>query len=88
MSAQSKAQADNAKNQLQMQKQTFEGEINLLKQQLDEAKAISDNMGQTADLDLRKYQIDQSTALELTRIEADKEKEQNQNFQQNKEDVA
>ena len=87
-SAQAKAQSDQSKNQLQLQKQTFEGQINLLNQQLEEAKAVADNMGQTADLNMRKYQIDQSTAIELTRIEATKEKEQNQNFESNKESVS
>ena len=59
----------------------------MLKQELDEAKAIADSMGQTAELDLKKYDIDQKTALELTRIEAQAQTEENKNFEENKETV-
>jgi len=88
VSAQAKAQADQAKNQLQLQKQTFEGEINLLQQQLEEAKAVADNMGDTAKLQLDKYKIDQDTAIALTKIEADSQKEENKNYSQNEETIS
>jgi len=82
-SAQSKAQVEAIKNQLTLQKQTSESETKLLKQQLEEAKAVADATVKSADLALRKYTVDQQTTLELTRIEADKLKEQNDNYTEN-----
>lgn len=83
-SAQAKAQADHAKNQLQMSKQSYETEIDLLKQQLEEAKAIAGSVQEDARIKLEYDKLEASTALELTRIEAEKEMEQNKNYQQNK----
>ena len=88
LSAQSKAQADQSKNQLQLQKQMSDGQIDMLKQQLAEAEAIAASMGKTADLDLKKYEIDQKTAVELTKIEANSQTQENENFEENLEDVA
>jgi len=88
VSAQSKAESDQSKNQLQLQKQMSDGQISLLKQQLAEAEAIADSMGKTADLDLKKYEIDQRTALELTKIEASSATDQNENFEENREEAA
>lgn len=88
LSAQSKAEVDTVKNQLQLQKQVSEGEIDLLKQQLDEAKAIADNMGKSAELELKEYDIETKVALELTRIEAQANTDENENFKENKEVVA
>jgi len=87
-STQAKAQTDQAKNQLVAQKQGFESQIQQLEQQLDEAKAIADNLGKSADLQLRKYDIDQRTALELVRIESTAQTEENDNFEQNQETVS
>jgi len=87
-STQAKAQTDQVKNQLTNQKQGFEAQIQQLQQQLAEAKAIADNMGKTADLQLRKYDIDQRTSLELVRIEATAQTEENENFKQNQETVS
>lgn len=88
LSAQAKAQADQAKNQLQLQKQTYESQLKLKEQELAEAKAIADNMGKTTDYKLKKYEIDQRTALELTRIEADKQTQEDENFNQNQEVIS
>jgi len=83
-----KAEVDQGKNQLTAQKQGYEVEIQILEQRLAEAEAIAKKSGDAADRGLRKYEIDQRTALELTRIEKDSEKEENENFEQNKEDAA
>jgi len=87
-STQAKAQTDQVKNQLTHQKQGFEAQIQQLEQQLNEAKAVADSMGKTADLNLRKYDIDQRTALELVRIESTAQTEENKNFEQNQETVS
>ena len=83
-----KAEVDQGKNQLTAQKQGYEVQIQMLEQQLAEAESIAQESGDAADRGLRKYEIDQRTALELTRIEKDSEKEENENFEQNKEDTA
>ena len=88
LSAQAKAQADQAKNELTLQKQTYESQIAALKQELDEVKVIADGLGKTEELKLRKYDIDQRTALELVRIEAAEKTEENENFNENKQDVS
>ena len=86
-SVQAKAQADQFKNELQLQKQNYEAQLKSMEQELKQAEAIADSLGMDADRNLKKYEIDQRTALELTRIESDKEA-QEKNFQQNKEAVA
>lgn len=72
---------DQVKNDLKNQEQTMKAQIEMLEQQLQTAN-------QNADRALKKYEIDQRTALELTRIEKDSKKEENKNFQGNKEDAA
>lgn len=85
VATQAKAQIDNVKNQLQMMKQTYESELNMLRQQLDEAKALSDSYSKDAQLQFQYDKLHTDAALEITKIEADKQKEQNKNYQQNKE---
>ena len=87
LSAQAKAEADNAKNQLQLQKQVFDGQISLLEQELNESKAVVESLGKTAELELKEYDINLKTALELTRIEAQNAIDENENFKQNKETI-
>lgn len=88
LSAQSKAETDSVKNQLQLQKQTFENQINFLKQQLEEAKTLANNAKDGAELNLRRYEIDQRAALELTKLELESNKEENENYEQNLESVS
>jgi len=83
-----KAQIDQTKNLLTHQKQMSDATIQSLKQQLAELEAL---MGQSDKTKDRKQKEDDSirrTALELTRIEKDSEKEENANFQKNKKDAA
>ena len=82
--ARAKAQTDNVKNQLQMQKQMADVQIASLKQELDRAKAISDSMGKDAQLDFQYDQMETNAAIELTRIEADKQSEENANYEANR----
>jgi hypothetical protein len=81
-------QVDQAKNALTHQKQMSESQIQHLKQQLEEAKTLIASAEKTEDRKLKKYESDQRTALELTRIEKDSQKEENKNFEQNKESAA
>jgi len=83
MSAQSKSEVDTVKNQLQLQKQISDGEIALLKQQLDEVEAVVNGQSKSAELDLKKYDIDTKAAIELTRIEANSQSQQDKNFNEN-----
>lgn len=82
--ARAKAQTDNVKNQLQMQKQMADAQIASLKQELDRAKAIADSMGKDAQLDFQYDQMETNAAIELTRIEADKQSEENANYEANR----
>ena len=82
--ARAKAQTDNIKNQLQMQKQIADVQIASLKQELDRAKAIADSMGKDAQLDFQYDQMETNAAIELTRIEADKQSEENANYEANR----
>ena len=82
--ARAKAQTDNVKNQLQMQKQVTDAQIASLKQQLEQAKAIADSMGKDAQLDFQYDQMETNAAIELTRIEAEKQSEENANYEANR----
>jgi len=82
-----KSETDQAKNQLTHMKQEYEAKLAGMKVQLDEAKAIADTMGKSAQIDLQYEQMETNTALELTRIEAASQTEQNANYQENREDV-
>lgn len=79
-----KNQVDQTKNLLAHNKQMSDSEISSLKQELDQVKTALGIADKTADRALKKYQGDQSTALELTRIEKDSEKEENKNYEGNK----
>lgn len=79
-----KAQVDQGKNQLTAMKQQYEAQLNSMKQQLEEAKAMADSMGKSAQLDFQYDQMDTNTALELTRIEAQSNTEQNANYEDNR----
>jgi hypothetical protein len=82
---QAKMQTDQAKNQLVHMKQEYEAKLSGMKIELDEAKAIADSMGKDADLQFKYDQLDDNIALELTRIEATTNTEQNENFEENRE---
>jgi hypothetical protein len=76
-----KAEIDHIKNQSQ-------AEIDFLKQQLDETKLLLEKVSEDADRELKRYEINQRTAVELTRIEKDSKKSENENFKGNKEATA
>lgn len=82
-----KAQNDFIKNQLQSQKQGYDATISALKQQLEEAKALAEDAQNSVKNKLERHRIDSQTALELTRIESDKQSQENENFKGNKESV-
>ena len=84
---QAKSQTEQAKNQLAFMKQEYEAKVKGLEMQLDEAKAIADKMGKDAQLQFQYDQNADRTALELTRIEATSQTEQNENYEENKDDV-
>ena len=79
---------DTMKNQITISENRSDAQIDFLKQQLEEMKSLLEQANNDADRMLRKYEIDQRTAVELTRIEKDSQKDENENFQQNKEDAA
>ena len=79
--AQLKSQVDHIKNM-------SEAEIQSLKQQLEEVKAALAQANADADREQRERSDIRRVALELTRIEKDSEKDENENFQGNKEDAA
>jgi hypothetical protein len=76
-----KVLVDTTKNQAQTQ-------IDFLSQQLEETKAMLENVNKNADRAQKERDSVRKTALELTRIEKDSEKDQNDNFKKNKEDAA
>lgn len=79
-----KNQVDQTKNLLTHQKQMSEATIQSLKQQLDELEALMGQSDKTKDRTQKETDSIRRTALELTRIEKDSEKEENKNFEQNK----
>jgi hypothetical protein len=68
-----KAEIDNGKNQLTLQKQTSQAEIDHLKQQLEEAKTLYTASKDSADIDFRYYDSDQRAQVEKRRIDVQKE---------------
>jgi hypothetical protein len=64
-----------------------EREIQFLTQQLKETQTLLDNLNKSEDRQQKERFDTRRTALELTRIEKDSEKEENKNFAQNKESV-
>jgi len=82
-----KGQVDSMKNQLQFQKQNSDSRIAELTQQLNEMKEYRDAVDKEKDRDLKKYELDQRTAVELTRIEAQNKTQQDANFKQNQDNV-
>lgn len=85
-----KAQDENGKLKVQVDaiKNQSSNEIDSLKQQLDQIKLLLEKAGGDEDRALKKYEIDQRTAVELTRIEKDSQKSENENFKSNKETTA
>jgi len=83
-----KNDVEQGKNALTHQKQQFEARIDALEARLQLSKDASDAANKTADRNQRKREADQRTALELTRIEKDSEKEENENFEGNRESAA
>jgi hypothetical protein len=82
-----KNQIEQGKNALTHNKQMSEKEIQFLSQQLKEAQILLDNLNKDADRTQKERFDLRRTALELTRVEKDSEKEENKNFQANKESV-
>lgn len=80
-----KAQSEQAKNQLASQKQVYESELRLLELELTEAHKIADNSKMLSDIAYKYEDLNKRMALELTRIEVDSLKEENSNYQGNKE---
>ncbi len=83
-----KAQVEQTKSLLVHNKQMSEATIESLKQQLAELEALMGQSDKTKDRAQKEADSVRRTALELTRIEKDSEKEQNQNFEKNKASAA
>jgi len=82
-----KSKTDMIKNQLQLQKQTYEAQLKQLEQQLSEAQMVASSIEKADDLQFRYDDMNARNGIELTRIEADKERDLNAQFLQNKESV-
>ena len=80
-----KAEVDSAKNNLTNQKQQSDSQIDYLKQQLEQTNLALKTINEDKDRILKREQGDQQVALELTRIEKDSEKDENENYEGNKE---
>jgi hypothetical protein len=78
-----KGMIEQQKAALAVQKQEADGVIASLKQQLEDAKLLISQQGKSAEIELRKYESDQRTAVELTRIETEAETQQDANMKQN-----
>ncbi|RKY42338.1 MAG: hypothetical protein DRP85_03365 [Candidatus Makaraimicrobium thalassicum] len=65
-----KAEADQAKNALDAYKLESEGDVKALQQELDQVKILLEEQNRSEQLELQYEQLETSTALELTRIEA------------------
>jgi hypothetical protein len=83
-----KNQVEQGKNLLTLQDQQSDNVISSLKQQLEEVKTALDVRGKDQDRALKERDSIRRTALELTRIEKDSEKDENENFEKNKEAAA
>ena len=84
IAAKARMEADQAKNQLAFIKQQSENQIKFLEQQLAEAKAIAEAEGKDAQLEFQYDKMENDSALALTQMEIDSQKEQNANFEDNK----
>lgn len=82
-----KSQIDLMKNQITLMDDKSSAQIDFLQQQLAETQELLKNLSQDKDRALKKYDIDSRNALELTRIEKDSEKDENENYKQNKQDT-
>lgn len=83
-----KNQVEQGKNILTLKEQQSDNVISSLKQQLEEVKTALSVRSDDADRQLKESDSIRRTALELTRIEKDSEKEENENFKKNKEAAA
>lgn len=82
-----KAQLEDQKHMIQVQKDYAANKIADLKQQLEELKTVMESQQKDEQIQMQYDQMASNIALELTRIEAQSNTEQNDNYQQNKGDV-
>jgi hypothetical protein len=87
------AQVDTAQAQVKMAQAqqdnvALKGQVENLKLQLSDLKTRLEAINKDEDRKLRKYEIDERTAIELTRIEVDAQSEENANFTTNKTSVS
>ncbi|WP_438980221.1 cell envelope integrity protein TolA [Polynucleobacter sp.] len=82
-----KAMAEQAKIQLDEINSKHKAELEAIKHELEQAKAIAERYGKDADLQFKYDQMNTTAAIELTRIEAEKAMQQDANYQQNKSTV-
>ena len=78
-----KAKNDYIKSQLVNSKQIHEKELRILEIELNEAQKFADNSKSISDLAYKYEDLNKRIALELTRIEAEYQKEQNENYNGN-----
>lgn len=83
-----KGQIESGKGMLQQQKQEYEAQLRAAGLQIQEDKQETDMVGRFAEMEFRYNELEQRTALELTRIESASSKEateENENYTHNKE---
>lgn len=78
-----KAQNDNMKNKLVQMKQVYDAEVRLLEIELQEAQNTANDAKSLADIAYKYEDLNKRMALELTRIEVDSMKEENNNYSGN-----
>ena len=83
-----KAQIDSMKNQMTQQENMSKNQLSFMQQQLDETKELLANINKDKDRALKREEMNKRTALELTRIEKDSEKAENDNFKENEASTA
>ncbi len=79
-----KAMAEDAKLKLDRINFIHSAELDSLKQQLEEAKAVAERYGKDAELKFKYDNMNTLAAIELTRIEAEKQAQENENYMANK----
>ena len=78
-----KAQNDGMKNKLVQMKQVYDAEVRLLEIELQEAQNTANDAKSLADIAYKYEDLNKRMALELTRIEVDSMKEENNNYSGN-----
>ena len=82
--AQARAESDQVKNQMKAQEQAAKYQIEQLRQQLEQARLLVEAGSKDNEFEQRIEEHEDQVALELTRIEATTNTEQNANYNENR----